>query len=282
MSRLIFILLDGLRYDVALSSMGFLNHLIEADKAALYLVKAELPTLSRPGYATLFSGTNSSIHEITTNTYLKPSPVPSLFHLAREKNLRTAAAAYSWISELYNRAPFNPLTEREQENEENPIQFGRFYFEDSYPCTHLFADAESLRKKYDPHLLLIHPMSIDFKGHLYGGDSKEYQQEVMFVDSLLASLIPVWCREGYHIIITSDHGMDEKGMHGGNTLKERQVPLFTITPLIEAGYYRHEIPQTAIAPLAARMMQLENVMPLPFKTWPGWQEEKIVAFKKAR
>lgn len=282
MSKLIFVLLDGLRYDAALSSMGFLNHLIEADKAALYLAKAELPTLSRPGYATLLSGTVPEVHEITTNNFLSPSPVPSLFHMAREKNLRTAAAAYFWISELYNQYPFNPLTDREQEEENKPIQFGRFYFEDSYPSTHLFADAETLRRKYDPDFLFIHPMSIDFKGHLYGGDSKEYRQEVLFIDSLLASLVPLWHKEGYHIIITSDHGMDENGIHGGNNLKERQIPLFTITPFIKAGYYRNEIPQTAIAPLAARIMQIGNMLPLPFSSWPGWQEEKIISIKRAR
>lgn len=174
------------------------------------------------------------------------------------------------------------MSDREQEKEEKPIQFGRFYFEDSYPSSHLFADAETLRCKYNPDFLLIHPMSIDFKGHLYGGDSKEYRQEVMFIDNLLANLIPVWIKEGWHIIITSDHGMDEYGMHGGNNLKERQVPLFTITPFIKSGYYRNEIPQTAIAPLAAKIMHLGNVLPLPFPNWPGWQEEKIVSIKKAR
>ena len=39
---------DGLRYDTAVASMGYLGHLVEKKLASLYKVIGELPSMSRP------------------------------------------------------------------------------------------------------------------------------------------------------------------------------------------------------------------------------------------
>ncbi len=39
------------------------------------------------------------------------------------------------------------------------------------------------------------------------------------MDSLLADLLPQWLAEGYQVVITSDHGMNNDLSHGG-TLAE--------------------------------------------------------------
>jgi len=57
MSKLIFILIDGLRKDTAFAHMGFMEHLLEAGMAARYTVQSELPSLSRPLYEVLMTGT---------------------------------------------------------------------------------------------------------------------------------------------------------------------------------------------------------------------------------
>jgi len=49
-NKIILVLSDGLRYDVAVQSMGFLGHLVETQQASLYRVTGELPTMSRPMY----------------------------------------------------------------------------------------------------------------------------------------------------------------------------------------------------------------------------------------
>ena len=48
MSKVILVLSDGLRYDTAVASMGYLGHLVEKKLASLYKVIGELPSMSRP------------------------------------------------------------------------------------------------------------------------------------------------------------------------------------------------------------------------------------------
>jgi predicted AlkP superfamily pyrophosphatase or phosphodiesterase len=47
MGKVILILSDALRYDVAVARMGFLGHLVETKQASLYEVQGELPSMSR-------------------------------------------------------------------------------------------------------------------------------------------------------------------------------------------------------------------------------------------
>ncbi|WP_054955186.1 alkaline phosphatase family protein [Paenibacillus dakarensis] len=275
MPKFIFVVLDGLRFDTAISQMGYMSHLVEKSKASLYKVKSELPSLSRPLYEVLLTGTPSWQNGITGNQVVRLSRQQSLFHLARNKGLTTAAAAYFWVSELYNRAPFDYLQDREQHELNHPIQHGKFYFDDTYPDTHLFADAEYLRRTYDPDFLYIHSMNIDDSGHKYTSDSKEYRGKALIADSILAQLLPVWMKENYHILITADHGMNEDGHHGGTGNGERDVPMFVISSLFEPGVYTDEyVPQLALAPLGASLLGLEpshDMMPFLI---PGFHNKR--------
>lgn len=169
-NKLIVVVLDGLRYEAAREYMGYMEHLVEQGKISCHRVKSELPSLSRPLYEVLLTGTSVTKNGITANHIVRPSHEESVFHLAVAANLRTAAVAYHWVSELYNSAPFDPLADRHQHNVMKPIQHGSFYFEDHYPDSHVFADAVYLRSAYDPHFLYIHSMNIDDAGHRYGGE----------------------------------------------------------------------------------------------------------------
>jgi len=163
-NKVIVVVVDGMRYDKAYDALGYLQHLVEIKQAALYKVKSELPSLSRPLYEVLLTGTPASTNGITTNQTVRLSKQKSLFHLTKEHGLRNAAAAYYWVSELYNRAPFDFVEDRFQMDETKPIQYGIFYWEDDYPDSHLMVDAEYLRRKYMPDFLYIHPMGVDLKG----------------------------------------------------------------------------------------------------------------------
>lgn len=269
LSKVIYVVLDGLRWDTAISELGFVYHLVEKSKAALYKVKSELPSLSRPLYEVLLTGTPSYVNGISSNQVVRLSHQQSLFHLAREKGLTTAAAAYYWVSELYNRAPFHYIEDREQHRLDQPIQHGKFYFEDTYPDSHLFLDGEHLRRMHDPDFLYIHSMNIDDAGHKHTSNSSEYRERTLIADSILAQLLPIWMAEQYHIILTADHGMNEFGHHGGTGHAERDVPLFAISPAFQPGVYTDEyVPQLALAPMVCSLLGLEPApamtpMPIP-------------------
>jgi predicted AlkP superfamily pyrophosphatase or phosphodiesterase len=256
--KLIFVLIDGLRRDTAFRHMGFWEHLLEMKAASRYTVRSELPSMSRPLYETLMTGTPVWEHGIYSNEVARLTKEENLFGLAAEHGLKTAAAAYSWFSELYNKAPFNPVTDRLQLGAERPIQNGIFYFKDDtgyYPNSHLVADAEALRAHFNPDFLLVHPMNTDDAGHSAGSDSAEYVRSVVMADYVLSNAIPIWVAFGYTVIVTADHGFNRWGVHGGNGDDERLVPIYIIDPEAAGGDYAGTvIPQLMIAPLCCDIL----------------------------
>lgn len=273
-SKVILIILDGLRFDVAQASMGYLAHLLERRQASLYKVQAELPTLSRPLYEVLLTGTPVAINGITANDVVRLSNQQSVFHLAVQAGLTTAAAAYAWFSELYNSASFNWTRDRDQHHPEQPIQHGRFYWEDAYPDSHLFADAEMLRLAHSPDFMLVHPMGIDHAGHCYGADTAEYRGSALVADNLLSHYVPRWREAGYTLLITADHGMNADGQHGGTLPDVRQVPLFCLGDGLASGLYLEGLSQLAIAPLICQLLDLPLSPAMQTITVPGYMPSK--------
>ena len=154
MSKVILVLSDALRYDVAKDNMGFLGHLVEYKQATLYKIVGELPSMSRPMYETINTGVPSSAHGIVANSIARRSTMPNIFQAAKDAGKVTAAAAYYWISELYNRAPYNFIDDKEVDDDSLNIQHGRFYTEDEYPDIELLRTAGMLVRRYSPDYLL--------------------------------------------------------------------------------------------------------------------------------
>src|SRR5471030_3061613 len=161
----ILVVLDGLNYQVARDAMGYLQAQCAEGRGRLYQLECALPSLSRPLYECILTGITPVVSGIVNNQVDRLSTQRSIFHYARDAGLTTAAAAYHWVSELYNRTPFDPPRDRHTSDEMLAIQHGHFYYDDAYPDSHLFDDAESLRRRHDPDFLLIHPMNIDDAGH---------------------------------------------------------------------------------------------------------------------
>ena len=105
MNKVILILSDALRYDAAVAGMGFLGHLVEARLASLYKVIGELPSMSRPMYETVHTGLPVFEHGVVSNVVVRRSTKPNVFESGVRAGKTTAAAAYYWFSELYNRVP---------------------------------------------------------------------------------------------------------------------------------------------------------------------------------
>ncbi len=222
MNKVILILSDALRYDTAVAGMGYLGHLVESKLASLYKVTGELPSMSRPMYETVHSGLPSSEHGIVANTVVRRSMKPNIFQSVTSAGKVTAAAAYYWFSELYNRAPFDRIDDKEVDDENLLIQHGRFYTQDEYPDIELFTTAALLARRFFPDYLLVHPMGMDYNGEMFGSDSSEYRNQAIRQDVILAPLIVEWRERGYTILVTGDHGINTDGAHGGTTAEQRR------------------------------------------------------------
>jgi predicted AlkP superfamily pyrophosphatase or phosphodiesterase len=232
MTKVILCLLDAMRDDVARRYMGYLEGLVEHRVATRYSVRGELPSMSRPMYETIHTGVPAYVHGITSNNINRRSRMPNIFEIARTQGLVTAASAYSWFSELYNRSPYDVVDDREVNDNTLNIQHGRFYSEDSYPDVEVFAAGAMLARRYYPDYLLIHPSHQDYVGEEFGGDSPQYRRNAIIQDQIIANLVPEAVEVGqYTVLVTADHGMaDDPSTHGGTTPQQRNVPLYVIQP----------------------------------------------------
>lgn len=256
MSKTILILLDACGFNAATQNLSYLELLTEQNKCAKYRVLGQLPSSSRPMYQTLLTGVPATVHGTVTNAYRGDGYPDNIFRLCRDAGLVTAAAAYNWFAELYNSTgAFQLYNQRYQLNSSGAIQYGIFYRDDSYPDSHLYADAEFLRTQYHPDFLLIHPMGIDFWGHQKGSESDSYLDTVMNNGEIISTLLPGWLEDDYNIVITADHGMDSLGRHGGNIPMHREVPLYIISKKVGAGDFSlNRISHLSIAPLVCRLL----------------------------
>ena len=267
MSRVILILSDALRYDAAVAGMGYLGHLVETKQASLFKVTGELPSMSRPMYETVHTGLPVSEHGIVANYIIRRSTKPNVFQAAVEANKTTAAAAYYWFSELYNRAPYDRIADREVDDDRLLIQHGRFYTQDEYPDIELFATAGMLVRKFLPDYLLVHPMGMDYTGEKYGADSRQYRNQAILQDMVLSGLISEWMALGYNILVSGDHGINADRLHGGTTPEQREVPLYLIRPGITGeGNTAQVLSQLQIAPTICKL--LEVPVPTSMKASP--------------
>ncbi|MDF7659956.1 alkaline phosphatase family protein [Erwiniaceae bacterium L1_54_6] len=259
--KTILVVLDGLSNQVAQHAMGYLFAECAQGNGQYYTLTCELPSLSRPLYECILTGITPVRSGIIHNGVSRLSTERSIFHYARAAGLTTAAAAYHWVSELYNQTPFNAARDRHTVAPDLPIQYGHFYWDDGYPDSHLFEDAESLRLRHDPDFLLIHPMNIDDAGHKHSLSSPQYRNRARMADGYLSHWMPGWLAAGYQVIVTADHGMNDDRSHGGILPEETHVPLF----VFGEGFSKQpdlEPQQTELCGIVCTLLGVEHDKPV--------------------
>ncbi|NLG83408.1 MAG: sulfatase-like hydrolase/transferase [Firmicutes bacterium] len=246
------IVVDGLRYDVAHSTaMPFLRGLKQT--AAWGKVRVGLPSYSRPGYARLLTGASTELTGLTMNEQTKAAPVPTVFSLAREAGLSTAASAHYWVKELVE-GTSGPA---EGFFRGRFIQYGYFYRQDDEPDARVFANAKEIVRLDHPWLVLVLPPSVDAAGHQKGGRSPAYRKAAAAVDELLADFYHSLPRGEKHlVIVTADHGHRDAGGHGGEERDACEVPLFLLGEGVRPGRMKSTIDQLDIVPTIAAALGL--------------------------
>jgi len=181
--------------------MGYLGHLVEAKLASLYKVTGELPSISRPMYETIHTDC-PSVPRNRLKPGVRTSTKPNIFHSARAAGRITAAAAYYWISELYNRSPYNPIDDREVDNASLSIQHGRFIPRMNSRILTI-RNGRMLVQRFNPDYMLVHPMGMDHAGETHGANSSEYRNQAVRQDRWLATYLTDWMKRGYNILFTA-------------------------------------------------------------------------------
>lgn len=241
--RVCLIIIDGLRYDTV-KKMSFLNGITETQYGFKFKSICSLPSLSRPGYERILTGSDTEINGINSNNMHIPSLTPGLPMLCKRRGLKTSVCGYYWIFELF------------------PFQSDNSY------CYYIrdgktFEKSHMILKKTVPDFIIVHPMSLDNAGHAFGGLSMEYADEAVKIDKEVEKLWELSRKMGYIFIVTSDHGHLDSGGHGGGSKAEIETPLIFIAENIGSlnlNTSKLEVHQRDIAPTICSVLGIPKTV----------------------
>ncbi len=232
--KVVLIILDGMGWKTARTLLGNVEGWVEKGDASVWKMRATLPSVSGPCYASIHTGVTPQEHGIVDNYKQERVSVADIFSQARKAGRTTSAAAHSLFSSYFQRAPFNIYRDLEVDDESLPIQHGRFYTMTGETKANmavpsdvdLFAQAAIMIDRHQPDYLLLHSCTVDSTGHRYGPDSSEMDHVVYVLDGVLGNTLPRWLEQGYEVMITADHGQSLRGHHGGTTDEMREVAFY--------------------------------------------------------
>lgn len=243
-SRVIIVLIDGLRYDTSLDQkvMPFLNEL-RANGASAKM-HSQPPSFSEPGYSTILTGAWPEINDGPALN-LDYADIPTftqdnLFSAVHDAGFKTAISGYYWFEKLVPQAAvdFSYYTPGEDAQADNDVVVA----------------ATPFLQNSSINLVLIHIDQVDYAGHHEGGpQSPNWDSAATRADNLLLFIANQIDLEKDTIVVFSDHGHILAGGHGG------QDPDILIEPFVIAGAgvqpgVATEINMVDIAPTIAALM----------------------------
>jgi predicted AlkP superfamily pyrophosphatase or phosphodiesterase len=90
----------------------------------------------------------------------------------------------------------------------------------------LFATLTNLCLRFGLNYGMLHTCTLDSMGHRFFHDCQEMDHACAVMDEMLAPFIPKWRAAGYEVIVTADHGQDERGHHGGHGPLQQETALY--------------------------------------------------------
>ena len=79
----------------------------------------------------------------------------------------------------------------------------------------LFATLTRMTELHGIDYGILHTCTLDSMGHRFYHDCEEMDHACYVMDAMLAPFLQRWLDKGYEVIVTADHGQDERGHHGG-------------------------------------------------------------------
>ena len=235
MKKLLLIILEGVPYRNWVRVFGNLEGWVKSGDAQRFKMSSVLPSTSASCYASIHTGVSPQVHGVTGNDTIFRLSQPDVFSQARKSDLLTGAVTHSFWSEFFNRAPFDPLRDIEyDEPDSQSINHGRFHTMAGYGHNNqmtpsdadLFATLTMLCQRFGLDYGILHTCTLDSMGHRFYHDSPEMDHACFMMDYMLAPWIIKWRDMGYQVIVTADHGQDERGHHGGHDPLQQEFALY--------------------------------------------------------
>ncbi|WP_377190203.1 alkaline phosphatase family protein [Ruegeria meonggei] len=233
--KLLLIILDGVPWRNFRRLFGNLEGWVDSGEARVWKLRAGLPSTSASCYASIHTGVTPQEHGCTGNGNVFRLSHKDVFSQVREAGGVTGAVAHSFWSQFFNRHPFDYVRDVEyDEPDSKTINHGRFHTMTGYgkanqmtPCdVDLFATLTNICLRFGLDYGLLHTSTLDSMGHRFFHDCEEMDHACFVMDEMLAPFIPRWRQLGYEVIVTADHGQDERGHHGGRGALQQETALY--------------------------------------------------------
>lgn len=254
--KLLLIILDGVPYADFRRLFGCLEGWVAEGQARVWKIRATLPSMSGPCYASIHTGCPPQVHGVLSNGMIRRVDLPDVFSEVRRAGGVTGAVTHSWWSEFFNRAPFDPVRDIEYDEPESAtINHGRFHTMTGYDNINqmtpsdvdLFATLTRLCLRHGLDYGILHTCTLDSMGHRFGHDCHEMDHACALMDAMLAAFLPKWLEMGYEVIVTADHGQSPRGHHGGTEDAQRDAAFYYFGPA-EGPAPTAVLDQLALAP----------------------------------
>jgi predicted AlkP superfamily pyrophosphatase or phosphodiesterase len=234
-TRLLLIILDGVPWRNWRSLFGNLEGWVDSGDARVWRMRSVLPSISASCYASIHTGVTPAVHGSTGNANVFRLSVPDIFSEVRKAGGKTGAVTHSFWSEFFNRAPFDPVRDIEYDEPDSAsINHGRFHTMAGYGHANqmtpsdadLFATLTMLSERFGLDYGILHTCTLDSMGHRFKHACEEMDHACAHMDETLAPYISRWRSAGYEVIVTADHGQNDRGHHGGRSEDQQDFALY--------------------------------------------------------
>lgn len=234
-NKLLLIILDGVPWRNWRSLFGNLEGWVDSGEAQVWKMRSVIPSISASCYASIHTGVVPAEHGSTGNANVFRLSHPDIFSQVREADGVTGAVTHSFWSEFFNRAPFDPVRDIEYDEPDSmSINHGRFHTMTGYGHTNqmtpsdadLFATLTMLTERFGLNYGILHTCTLDSMGHRFKHECEEMDQACFHMDEMLAPYITRWRKKGYEVIVTADHGQNDRGHHGGRGDEQQDFALY--------------------------------------------------------
>ena len=256
--KLVFIILDGFRYDyleIFKHELSFLHRNNESSNAWLFKTKSGMPTVTMPQIKSMVIGNHATYLDLWNNFGISGIAInqDSLIHQLKKAGKRINFYGDDTWLKLY--------PDIFDESEGTHSFEVRDYTEvDNNVTRHI---DENL--KHQPDVLILHYLGIDHIGHFKKPDTsigrRTLKKKMQEMNNIMHK-ISEETDDNTLILVTGDHGMHEQGIHGGSHYTERYTFTgFVFKEIVQQPSF-HQINIIDIAPTAASLLGV----PVPQKS----------------
>ena len=245
--RVVLVVVDGLRLDRS-RKLKFLNEL--RARGADFDCLAGTPSYSRPGRATLATGSWPDVHGVTSNRHTGTIPIDNIFRSARHVGDDVAVAGSDIWRDLFAQDLTGATVV------ESTLAEERGGFPRVEPQMQNFErDAARRMAASGARLTVLDLVIPDYAAHEFGARSPQYVRASLETDRTLGLLVGALNLYTTTLVVTSDHGHLDGGGHGGEEVEVLQIPLVLVGRGIREGF-AGSARQVDVAPTIAALLGL--------------------------